>query len=201
MRLVISTATAACSVALLDGTAIVAEAHDVVGRGHAEKLVPMIAALPGKGRADDILVDCGPGSFTGVRVGLAAARALALAWNVPLAGFSTMALIAAGFADDGANEIGIAIHGGHGELFVQRFARDPLAVADALVSLTPEAAARHLATSLVIGSGAEALVGARGSGMARDALPRAADARLLPPALASLPPSPIYGRAPDAVIR
>jgi hypothetical protein len=49
-----------------------------------------------------------------------------------------------------------------------------------------------------LGSGAEALVAARGSGQWRDALPRAADARLLPPGLANLPPRPIYGRAPDA---
>ncbi|WP_016744608.1 tRNA (adenosine(37)-N6)-threonylcarbamoyltransferase complex dimerization subunit type 1 TsaB, partial [Rhizorhabdus wittichii] len=93
--LVIDTATAACSVALIEDGAIVAEAHDVVGRGHAERLMPMIAALPGGGRADSILVDCGPGSFTGVRVGLAAARALALGWGVPVHGYSSMAAIAA----------------------------------------------------------------------------------------------------------
>jgi tRNA threonylcarbamoyl adenosine modification protein YeaZ len=200
MRLVISTATAACSVALIDGGRVIAEFHDVVGRGHAERLVPMIGALPGKGRADAILVDCGPGSFTGVRVGLAAARALALAWGVPLAGFSTLALIAAGLDDsDADDEIGVAIHGGHGELFVQRLSRHPLACLDEAVSLRPEAAAQRIATRLVIGSGAQELVSARGAGEARDAFPRAADARLLPPALAALAATPIYGRAPDAV--
>jgi hypothetical protein len=51
---------------------------------------------------------------------------------------------------------------------------------------------------LVVGSGAQALVAARGRGEWRDALPRAADARLLPDALRTLPPRPIYGRAPDA---
>lgn len=200
MHLVISTATVACSVALIDGDRVAAEFHDVVGRGHAERLVPMIGALPGKGRADAILVDCGPGSFTGVRVGLAAARALALAWDVPLAGFSTLALIAAGCGGDVVDdEIGVAIHGGHGELFVQRLSRNPLACLDEAVSLSPEAAAARIATRLVIGSGAQELVAARGTGEARDGLPRAADARLLPPALAALAPTPIYGRAPDAV--
>jgi tRNA threonylcarbamoyladenosine biosynthesis protein TsaB len=55
-----------------------------------------------------------------------------------------------------------------------------------------------VSATFVLGSGAEALVVARGFGRWQDALPRAADARLLPPALRSLAPRPIYGRAPDA---
>src|SRR6187402_2735190 len=96
--LVIETATAACSVALLAGRTRLAGAHELVGRGHAERLVPMIGevlAAAGLERADLILVDCGPGSFTGIRVGLAAARALGYAWNVPVHGYSALALIAA----------------------------------------------------------------------------------------------------------
>ena len=69
---------------------------------------------------------------------------------------------------------------------------------DDLRSLAPADAAAAIGAALVVGSGAEALVSARGGGRWRDALPRAADARLLPPALAALPPRPIYGRAPDA---
>jgi tRNA threonylcarbamoyladenosine biosynthesis protein TsaB len=103
--LVIDTATAACSVALVEDGAVLAEAHDVVGRGHAERLMPMIAALPGGGRADSILVDCGPGSFTGVRVGIATARALALGWGVPVHGYSSLALLAALIAARGSGEI------------------------------------------------------------------------------------------------
>jgi tRNA threonylcarbamoyl adenosine modification protein YeaZ len=195
--LVIETATAACSVALLDGDRILAARHELVGRGHAERLVPMIGEVleqAGQRRADLIQVDCGPGSFTGIRVGLAAARALALAWGVPVAGFSALALIAA----TAKEEVGVAIAGGHGELFVQRFAPAPLAPVDALRSLKPEDAAVAIPDALVLGSGAAALIAARGNGRAEEVYPDAADARLLPTALANLPPSPLYGRGPDA---
>lgn len=195
--LVIDTATAACSVALLDETGPIAETHEVVGRGHAERLMPMIAALPGGGRADAIMVDCGPGSFTGVRVGLAAARALALGWGVPVHGYSSMAAIAAA-ADGDAPSVGIALIGGHGELFVQRYACAPLTPLSELASLPPEAAASAVIDEVVLGSGAAQLVAARGSGEAHDRLPRAADAIRLPEALARLAPTPIYGRDADA---
>eukprot|EP01035_Chromulina_nebulosa_P007130 gene7130-9613_t len=65
LTLVIETATAACSVALIADGAIVAARHEVVGRGHAERLLPMIAELPGGGRADHILVDGGPPQRSG----------------------------------------------------------------------------------------------------------------------------------------
>ena len=196
MLLVIETATAACSAALLDADgSVIDERHELVGRGHAERLVPMIAELLGSRRPDSILVDCGPGSFTGVRVGLAAAHGLAIGWKVPLAGFSSLALLAAA---SGAGEVAAALQGGHGELFVQSYGGDPLRPLDALRSLPPQAAAAALGAELVVGSGAAALVEARGHGEAKDSLPRAADARLLPEALRGLPPRPIYGRAPDA---
>jgi tRNA threonylcarbamoyladenosine biosynthesis protein TsaB len=197
LLLSIETATAACSVALLDGDALVAERHEIVGRGHAERLVPMIAELPDGGRAESILVDCGPGSFTGVRVGLAAARAFGFGWTVEVSGFSSLALIAAA-AGGGAEAVAVAISGGHGELFVQRFACRPLRALDELASLSPPRAAERIPDHLVLGSGAAALIEARGYGEAREAWPRAADVRLLPGELANLPPRPIYGRAPDA---
>jgi tRNA threonylcarbamoyl adenosine modification protein YeaZ len=196
MLLVIDSATAACSVALLgaDGTLIDAR-HEIVGRGHAERLVPMIGDLTGGRRPASILVDCGPGSFTGVRVGLAAAHGLAIGWRVPLAGFSSLALIAAA---SGEREVAVALLGGHGELFVQSYGGDPLRPLDELASLAQAAAALSVGADLVLGSGAQALVAARGFGRWADALPRAADAWALPPPLRSLPPRPIYGRAPDA---
>jgi tRNA threonylcarbamoyl adenosine modification protein YeaZ len=193
MLLAIDSATAACSAALIEGGELLEERFELVGRGHAERLLPMIEELLAGRRPSAILVDCGPGSFTGVRVGLAAAHGLAIGWGTPLLGFSSMAAVAAA---TGAGAV--ALHGGHGQLFVQSFAGDPLRATDALQSLLPEEAAAAIGAARVAGSGAEALVSARGHGEAVDALPRAADARLLPEALRNLAARPIYGRGPDA---
>jgi len=196
MLLVIETATAACSAALLDENGGVIDArHEVVGRGHAERLVPMIQELLDGRRPVSILVDCGPGSFTGIRVGLAAAHGLAIGWSVPIAGFSSLALLA---AMSGEAEVAAALHGGHGEIFVQDYGGDPLAPLGQLRSLRPEAAAAAIAADVVIGSAAEMLVALRGRGRAIDVLPRAAEAGRLPPPLRSMEPRPLYGRAPDA---
>jgi tRNA threonylcarbamoyl adenosine modification protein YeaZ len=196
MLLVIDSATAACSVALLGAEgAVQAETHEVVQRGHAERLLPMIQALLAGRRPAAILVDCGPGSFTGVRVGLAAARGLGIGWGVPVSGYSSMALIAAA---SGEARAAVALAGGHGELFVQDYGGDPIAPLGGLRSLPPDAAAAAISAPLVLGSGARTLVEARGHGEWRDALPRAADAWSLPAALRTLPPRPIYGRDPDA---
>lgn len=198
MLLVIDSATAACSVALLDADgAVLDDAHEIVGRGHAERLLPMVQAVLAGRRPSAILVDCGPGSFTGVRVGLAAARGLGIGWGVPVSGYSSMALIAAASGETAA-PVGVALIGGHGELFVQEHGGDPIMPLAEARSLPPEAAAAAIAAPLVLGSGARALVEARGHGEWRDALPRAAEAWALAPALRSLPPRPIYGRGPDA---
>ena len=197
MQLVIESATAACSVALIEDGQLRDARHELVGRGHAERLLPLIREMLGERRPSSILVDCGPGSFTGVRVGLAAAHGLAIGWRVPLLGCSSLALIAAA-APAGHDQYAVALHGGHGQLFVQTYGRDPLRPLDDLQSLLPEEAAAVIHASLVAGSGADTLVGARGYGEALDILPRAADAVLLPEPLRTLPARPIYGRAPDA---
>lgn len=193
-RLVIETSGAACSIALLDGATLVAERHERVGRGHAERLIPWIAELPEGGRADELVVGCGPGSFTGVRIAIAAARGLGLGWGVPVRGVSSLALVAAGAEE---SDVTVAVEGGHGELFVQDFAGPDRIEAGPLRSLVPEAAAA-LAGPVVVGSGAERVVSARGSGRALDADARAANAAWLPDAAFSLEPRPVYGRGADA---
>ena len=92
LTLAIDCTTEACSVALFGGDKCLAGELRLLGRGHAEQLIPMIADLPGRGHAQRIVVAMGPGSFTGLRVGLAAARALAFAWNAELLGYPTLSL-------------------------------------------------------------------------------------------------------------
>lgn len=197
-RLVIDSASEACSVALFDGARLRDFRHDIIGRGHAERLVPLIAELADGGRADAILVGCGPGSFAGVRIGVAAARALALGWRVPAFGFSTLALVAAAAADEIAAADGalVVMEGGHGQWFVQPFAADLSPRAD-VRSLLPDEAVRR-DDALVVGNRAEAFVALRGAGTALPMLPDARAYPRLPAAATFAEPSPHYGRAPDA---
>jgi tRNA threonylcarbamoyl adenosine modification protein YeaZ len=199
MLLAFDTSSAACTAALFDESgACLARADEVIGRGHAERLVPMIAELLHGRRAKRILVGVGPGSFTGIRVAIAAAHGLAIGWDADLSGMSSLALLAAGARDEGRRELAAAVLGGHGELFVQEFDGATLRPTSELLNAAPLTAARTTSAELVLGSGANALVEARGSGQARDAWPSAADALRLPDELRRLPPKPIYARAPDA---
>lgn len=199
MRLLaIDCATEACSVALFDDGALLAGDYRQLGRGHAEALVPMIAALPGKGQADRILVSLGPGSFTGVRVGLAAARGLGLAWGAEVLGYPTLALVAAmARQQSGAQPVTVAMTGGHGEWFVAEYDSDGRELV-ACRSQSPQLAATQARADLVAGSQAQALVSARGHGTAAPLHPDARAANLLDPAAFLSDALPIYGRAPDA---
>jgi tRNA threonylcarbamoyl adenosine modification protein YeaZ len=199
MLLALDTSTAACTAALFDGSgACIARADEVIGRGHSERLVPMIADMLEGRSADRILVGVGPGSFTGLRVGIAAAHGLAIGWDAELAGMSSLALIAATAPE--RTEVAVAVAGGHGELFVQQFDAARLAV-NPLRNQTPVDAAAMIDAQLVLGSGARQLVEARGWGEAREALPTAANALSLEPSLRTLPAKPVYARAPDAKIK
>jgi len=197
LTLAIDSATEACSVALFDGDTLIAGEFRMLNRGHAEQLVPMIAALPGKGRADRIAVALGPGSFTGLRVGLAAARALAFAWQAELVGYPTLDLVGAMARDRHPGPVAVAMTGGHGEWFVQSFDNDGTPRAPR-ASLTPQAAVAAASENLVAGSQAEALVTNRGSGEALTLWPDARALALLPSTAITAEVHPLYGRAPDA---
>lgn len=197
--LAIETASEACSIALFEGESLIARDHRVMGRGHAEALVPMIGALPDKGRAERIVVSLGPGSFTGVRIGLATARALGFAWSAEVLGYPTLALIAAqAQAVHPGKPLTVCVNGGHGEWFVQDFAADGLPETKVL-SQTPQTARGDIHYSLAAGNRARELLEFDGAGMVTlDILPDAAAVPLLNPALLTHDLVPIYGRGADA---
>jgi tRNA threonylcarbamoyladenosine biosynthesis protein TsaB len=197
--LVIDSATEACSAGLFDGDgSLIAGACETIGRGHAERLVPMISELPDKGRAERIVVSLGPGSFTGVRIGLAAARALGLAWRAEVLGYPTLALVAAMARRERPGPITVCMTGGHGEWFVQNYGTDGRPE-DEVQSLSPVAAASASRHSILAGSQAANL--ARLAGNDRTAIDVLPDARLfplLPEAALTSDLAPLYGRPPDA---
>jgi tRNA threonylcarbamoyl adenosine modification protein YeaZ len=184
LTLALSTSSPALSIALVDGPAVLAHRHEVIGRGHAEALVPAIAALLEDRRPQHILVDIGPGSYTGIRIGIAAARALGVAWGVEVAGMSALSLVAAAaFAGDpGLTEVFALIDAGRGHAAGGRLGRDLVAPASQLVRSLPAAV-------VPAGAGAALIEGAPPA--RHGAHPDAAWAGHLP-AAAWYPPAALY---------
>lgn len=200
-HLVIDTATEALSVALFDDGVLIGHVHEIAGRGHAEKLIPAIAALPDGGHAELLWVDSGPGSFTGIRVGLAAARALSFAWEIPLKSYSSLSLLAAMARDDSANNAGpisIAMTGGHGELFWQQFEPASLTPLSSMCSIPIQELAQTTDAQVIYGTGAQTLIAARGHGDAHLLYPDARAAIFLPSEHLHGGATPHYGRGADA---
>lgn len=196
--LAIETATEACSVALFDDGKLIDSRHELLGRGHAERLVPMIKGLTEKGRAEEIYVSLGPGSFTGVRIGLAVAQALGIAWNAKVRGYPTLALIASMALSHHRQAPTVCMNGGHGQWFVQNFDVSGLPVTSYL-SLAPDAARADFQGNFAAGNRAAELL--EGHGEAGIAINTVADARhalSLPSELLSDNLAPLYGRPPDA---
>lgn len=202
--LAIETATEACSVALFEDDALIDARHEVLGRGHAERLVPMIAGLQDQGRADAIRVSLGPGSFTGVRIGLAVARALGIAWSAEVSGYPTLALVAAlaraeaGMTDP-SQPLTVCMNGGHGQWFVQNYNGDGTARSE-VSSLQPAEAATSEVFADIAGNRAADLAAllSDGTTIPFDCLPDARHALTLPESVLTTDLSPMYGRAPDA---
>jgi tRNA threonylcarbamoyladenosine biosynthesis protein TsaB len=130
--LAIDTALEACSAAVLDtGRAAGLTSRSLpMMRGHAEALMPLIARVMSDANVefaelDRIAVTVGPGSFTGLRVGVAAARAIALAAGKPAVGLTTLVALAAPFFDaDGGRTLMSVIDARHDRVYMQLFGPD-----------------------------------------------------------------------------
>jgi tRNA threonylcarbamoyl adenosine modification protein YeaZ len=196
--LVISTASPALSLALFDGDHVVAHDHRVIGRGHAEALMPAVSTLmAGRAPPDAVLVDIGPGSFTGIRIGIAAARALGLAWGVPVHGLSGAALVAAQAfaARPGLTRVGVLLDAGRGQLLIAEYDADM--GGGIIETVAPDALPPGMALA---GAGAALLPQGHGRDIVHDGQPDAALALALPPGRRGLPSAAYYVRPPDAIL-
>ena len=201
--LAIDTTGPACSIALAD----FGESESVRGcivepmqRGHAEALVPMLdrlfveAGVAAKS-VERIAVTVGPGSFTGLRVGVSAARALALALDVPAVGVSVFEAIRESLGDQ-APPFAVALDARRDEIYLQDFPAAGQAAKPVVVSLQ-DAAGMIPPDCHIVGTAA-ALLG-KDRGLEVFPLDPVAVARAgsrLDPALS--PPRPLYLRKPDA---
>jgi tRNA threonylcarbamoyl adenosine modification protein YeaZ len=213
--LAIDTALEACSAAVLDTARaeIVATENRAMVRGHAEALIPMIARVMAAARIefselDRIAVTVGPGSFTGLRVGIAAARAIALAAGKPAIGLTTLSGFAAPhIAADDTRSVAAAIDARHEHVYLQVFGPGGRTVVAPRIAPLREAVLAALTGSArIVGSGAELIAG---SWPRTQPPPALVDQRGAPDIdwIARLgaaaadphgPPKPLYLRAPDA---
>ena len=221
--LAFDTTQGACSAAVARGGILLSQQFEIMARGQAERLIPMIEAVRQQagvehGEINLIAVTVGPGTFTGVRVGLAAARALALVHEQPVLGIGTLELLARSAMTDGNQDgdhggndarnddcVIAAIDARRGELYVQAFGADGSALAEAAaITAAAYRPPPNASPGRIVGTGAAIL---------QAMLPDwRVDDRVIQPDAAILaraaegwrqragptPPAPFYLRAPDA---
>jgi tRNA threonylcarbamoyladenosine biosynthesis protein TsaB len=189
---------------VLEGARVLASAREVMARGHQERLAPMARDVMAEAglafdALDRIAVTVGPGSFTGLRVGIAFAKGLALALDRPAVGVGTLEALAA----QASGLVFPAIDARRGQLYLQAF--DGGAALMAPDALTAEVAAARIAELsqgrpfTLVGSGAALLADFAPSATVVAA--EGADARdvaRLAAGRAGGPLKPLYLRAPDA---
>lgn len=160
------------SLALLDEGALLAEHDEPMSKGHAEAVVPAIAELlrPFGGaafRCNRVVVETGPGSFTGLRVGLAAATALALAWRAELNGIRSTELVAARARARGIDaELLVALGAPRGQVWVEAFAAGGLESLGAPEALSPDEAEARASMFAAVAGTANVVAHGGVSGMA-----------------------------------
>lgn len=215
--LAFDTAGSSCSAAVWRAGEIAARRFEPMQRGQSERLVPMIEEVMAEAgldyaALDAVAVTVGPGGFTGVRIGLATARGLALAWAKPLLGISNFEAVAATVAEDERRDRSVAVllDAKRTDLYVQAF-DDALTPLGQPASVLPRDLAGHLPEGpLVLAGdaveqGLEGLAAIRGAALTVSSAPRQVDAGRLAelaagrslPAPGAAAPMPLYLRAPD----
>ncbi|MDE1985512.1 MAG: tRNA (adenosine(37)-N6)-threonylcarbamoyltransferase complex dimerization subunit type 1 TsaB [Alphaproteobacteria bacterium] len=210
--LAVDTALGACSAALLEDERVLAHRYEVMERGHAEALAPMVQAVMGEAgetfpALDRLAVTVGPGTFTGQRVGLAFMRGLRLALGKPLTGVTSLAAMAEQARSETGISVAAAVHDARrDEVYLEILgegmpssarletfegARALLAAATADTVLAGTAAARMAEALRACGKAVRlsAVIAPNAIWVAR------LGARLEPTGLV---PRPLYLRAPDA---
>jgi tRNA threonylcarbamoyladenosine biosynthesis protein TsaB len=178
--LAIDTALGACSVAVVDATGFAPLVFDSeeMSTGHAEAIMPMIARVMEKVEGgfpslSRVTVSIGPGSFTGIRIGISAARAIALAAGIPVVGVSTLAAYAAPLIDPTqSGVIGVGIDARHGSVFFQAFTASGRTIVLPRLVTMKEA-------SRVIGSGPVRLAGSAAAALAVETMALGLQASIL----------------------
>ncbi len=191
-----------CSVAVFDGTSIVASGFELMQRGQAERLAPMAAevleAAGENATIGRVAVTTGPGTFTGVRIGLSFARAFALARGVPCLGVNSLAAVALAAGLEGVR---VGVHPAPHGVYLEVYQDGVSLGAPGLFSLDDALARLPSGDVYLAGGGASLLadrLGPRAKIQGRT-LPDAQDVARLAYGLANPfhPPSPLYLRAPD----
>lgn len=217
--LALDSTTGTCSVALADDGRVLASRSAAAERGQAEILMPMVEAVMAEAglRFTDVArfaVTVGPGSFTGLRIGLAAARGMALASGRPLIGVTTFEAFAHGIptAERAGRHLLVAVDSRRAEPYVQVFGPD-LAPLTGPLAMPPGSLPEGLPGGilppgpLLVTGDAAALVApalrdraettvAAAAAPDAAAIARLAAGRPVPEA----PPGPLYLRAPDVTL-
>jgi tRNA threonylcarbamoyladenosine biosynthesis protein TsaB len=212
--LALDTALAACSAAVLDTAngGLVASESLLMARGHAEALLPLVERVMKKSglafaNLERVAVTTGPGSFTGLRVGISAARGFGVATGIAVVGVTTLSAYAAPYLADDQIPVVVAIDARHEHVYLQVFGTGGRTlIAARLAPLNEAVRAASEAPARIVGSAAKAVA----SGLAKTApAPVIVDAREAPDIAwvaqigaavteAQAPPKPQYLRAPDA---
>ncbi len=195
----IDTCLGACSAAVLADGEVLARLSEPMTRGHQERLAPLVReVMAAAGAPFDALervgVTVGPGSFTGLRVGLAFAKGLGAALAIPVAGIGTLEAL----AEPVVGSVVAVIDAKRDQVYLQAFEAGPLGPPQVLSLEAAYGEVRRLEPETLVGPGA-ALVAAAAPGarvVALEAADPAAVARLALRREAA--PRPIYLRAPDA---